>query len=76
MLIITSISTNISLWILQVKHTQLEDGYYKAALGVLHIQSTEQIGDDELLQYLRSEAEVHFMFFNGLSAKLSINVVR
>lgn len=44
-----------------VKHTQLEDGYYKAALGVLHIQSTEQIGDDELLQYLRSEAEVKML---------------
>ena len=42
-----------------VKHTQLEDGYYKAALGAHHMRSTDQIDDDELIPYLRSKAEVH-----------------
>ncbi|KAG0591148.1 hypothetical protein KC19_1G153700 [Ceratodon purpureus] len=44
-----------------VNHTQLEDGYYKAALGVHHMQSTDQIDDDELIPYLRSKAEVKML---------------
>jgi hypothetical protein len=44
---------------LQVNHKQLEDGYYKAALGAHPMQSTNQIDDDDLIPYLRSKAEVH-----------------
>lgn len=44
-----------------VNHTQLEDGYYKAALGVHHMQSTDQIDDNELIPYLRSKTEVKML---------------
>lgn len=44
-----------------VNHTQLEDGYYKAALGVHSMESTKQIDDDDLLPYLRSKAEVKLL---------------
>jgi len=46
---------------IQVNHAQLEDGYYKAALGVNHMQSTDRIDDDELIPYLRNKAEVNMM---------------
>lgn len=48
-----------STWLLlQVERRQLEDGYYRAALDVHHMESTDQINDNDLIPYLRSQTEV------------------
>ena len=49
-----------STWLLlQVERRQLEDGYYRAALDIHHMESTDQINDNDLIPYLRSQTEVH-----------------